>query len=51
MLDNFKDVRATVAAASGAADELDDRVRARYPAWENSQFFGRALQYSAGKRA
>ena len=51
VLDYFKDVRATVAAAGGATDGLEARVRARYPTWENPRFIGPALRYFARERA
>ena len=51
VLDYFKDVRATVAAAGGATGGLEARVHARYPTWENPRFIGPALKYFARERA
>lgn len=51
VLGYFKDVRALVQTAGGLSDGLEDRIRAQYPTWENSQFIARAVQYFAQERA
>ena len=50
VLGYFKEVRALVQAAGGPGDGLEDRIRARYPTWENSQFIATAVQYFSRPR-
>lgn len=50
VLGYFKDVRTLVQAAGGPVDGLEERIRARYPTWEQSQFIGPAVQYFSRAR-
>lgn len=50
VLGYFREVRAMVRAAGGAGGGLEERIRARHPTWEGSQFVAPAVQYFARTR-
>lgn len=50
VLGYFKEVRALVQAAGGPGNGLEERIRARYPTWENSQFIATAVNYFSRPR-
>ncbi len=51
VLGYFKNVRALVQTATGQSAGLEERIRAQYPTWENSQFIAPAVQYFAQTRS
>ena len=51
VLGYFGQVRALVRAAGGSSNGLEERIRAQYLTWENSQFIGPALRYFSQERA
>ena len=51
VLGYFREVRALVQAAGGSGAGLEQRIRAQYPTWEQSQFIAPAVQYFAQQRA
>ena len=47
----FGQVRTLVRAAASSTSGLEERIRAQYPTWENSQFIAPTVQYFSPQRA